>query len=506
MTVHSNAVADAVPGLQRLPELTRYVNSLPVEPRSEALGRLAALSGDDLASLGVSEPLSTEHDYQVTDVQGRIPPDLNGVLYRNGPGRWEDHSGRPLHHLFDGDGMVSAFTIADGTVHYRNRYVRTRHFRGRGGTRHMGTAAVGGWRSNIGRLFPNLANTNVVEHAGRLFALWEGGPPHELDPDTLETMGVRRFGGQLRWMGAYSAHPCFCPRSGEMVNFGVEIVPTPHLRIYRTGRDGLLRHLRSVALPYVAMVHDFAMTERYLVFLVSPIVPDVLPVALGVKPLGDALRYRPERGSTFLLVPRDGQRARRIDIDPVLQFHLSNAYDDGGDVVVDVVTYRDGRLLRAISRFHTSSLDDAPSVFTRFRVTRSGRVLREPLHHLPCEFPRHHPDYAGREHRFAYLNTRRHLAAFYDSVTKINLCDGSESSYVATGPGNSFCEPVFVPRPQAGAEDDGWLLTVEYLADEQKSRLVILDAADPSRGPVAAARLIHQVPQGFHGNFVPRPQ
>ncbi|QRZ05056.1 carotenoid oxygenase family protein [Mycolicibacterium austroafricanum] len=63
---------------------------------------------------------------------------------------------------------------------------------------------------------------------------------------------------------------------------------------------------------------------------------------------------------------------------------------------------------------------------------------------------------------------------------------------------------MFAPRPGATAEDDGWLLTVEYRAAHKTSRLVILDAADPSRGPVATAQLASHIPQGFHGNFSAR--
>lgn len=433
-----------------------------------------------------------------------LPEGLVGTLYRNGPGRWQDHTGRPLHHLFDGDGMLSAFTIGAGRVHYRNRYVRTAHFMGRTATRHLGTAATGGWRANIARMAPNLANTNVVEHAGHLYALWEGGPPHEIDPDTLQTLGVRRFGGRLRWMGSYSAHPCFCPDSGAMFNFGVELIPRPHLRVYRTDRRGRLHHFRSARLPYVAMVHDFALTERYLVFLVSPIIPDAWPVALGLKQLGDALHYQPERGSAFILIPRDGGTIRRIECEAVLQFHLSNAYDDGKDVVVDAITYRDGRLLQRIARFHTSSLDDAPSMFTRFRITASGGLIRELLSGSPCEFPRHHPRHEGRRHRYAYYNTRRHLVAFYDSITKLDLVTHTETTYTAQKGGNSFCEPVFTPKPGATSEDDGWLLSVEYQAAQHTSRLVILDAANLTGGPVATAQLSHHIPQGFHGNFTPR--
>lgn len=490
--------------LTALPGLRRYLDVLTEAERTAALARLASLAPDDLSSLGVSEPQPVEHDYRVEQIDGTIPAALNGTLYRNGPGRWEDHTGRPLHHLFDGDGMLSAFTIQSGGVRFRNRYVRTRHFQGRTGVTHMGTRAPGGWRANIGRVPPNLANTNVVEHAGHLYALWEAGPPHEIDPETLETLGVRRFGGQLRWLGSYSAHPSFCPSSGAMFNFGVELAPRPHLRIYRTDRDGRLRHFRSAPLPYPAMVHDFSITERHIVFIVSPIIPDATAVVFGLAAIGDTLRYRPERGSTFILVPRDGGKIRRIDHDPILYFHLSNAFDDRGDVVVDAITYADGGILGRIARFLTSSVD-APSVFTRFRISASGRVSAEPLFDQSCEFPRHHPDREGRPHRYSYLNTRRKLSGFYDSVTKLDLTDQTELTYTASAPGNSFCEPVFTPRPGATAEDDGWLLTVEYQAAQRTSRLVILDAADPTRGPVATVQLTNHIPQGFHGNFSTRP-
>lgn len=493
--------ADDLLDLRPLPGLSAYLDSLESDERAQAVHRLAGMAPADMRSLGACEAQLTEHDYDVGAVEGLIPDELTGTLYRNGPGRWQDHTGRPLHHLFDGDGMISAFTIDAGAVHYRNRYVRTQHFRGRGGTRHMGTNANGGWLANIGRLPPNLANTNVVEHAGHLYALWEGGPPHEVDPETLETLGVRRFGGELRWFGSYSAHPCFCPSSGDMFNFGVEFIPTPHLRAYRADRRGRLKHYRSVSLPYVAMVHDFAITERYLVFLISPIIPDAIPIALGLNAVGDGMRYRPERGSSFILIPRDGGKVRRIDHDAVLQFHLSNAYDERGDVIVDAITYGGGELLECISRFRTSPMDRVFSEFTRFRITDGNRVIRERLSERSCEFPRHHPDREGRPHRYAYVNNRKNLGTLYDGIAKLDLADNAENCYVAQTVGNSFCEPVFTPRPGATEEDDGWLLSVEYQVESHLSRLVILDAKDLESGPIATAQLAHHIPQGFHGNF-----
>jgi len=487
-----------------MPGTRAYLDSLTDNHRRHAERRLAALPPADLLSLGVSEPQHHEFDYAVTETTGVLPEGLHGILYRNGPGRWEDYRHRPLRHLFDGDGMVSRFALADGKVHYRNRYVRTRHYRGKGPTRHLGTPSAGGWLANVtAPVPPNLASTNIVRQAGRLFALWEGGPPHELDPTTLATRGECRFGGRLRWIGSYSAHPCVCPRSGAMYNFGVELFPVPHLRVYAMDAAGRLRHFTSVRLPYTAMVHDFALTESHLVFLISPIIPDALPVISARKTIGEALTYRPEKGSVVILVDRSTGRSRSVETDPVLQFHLSNAYQHGDDVVIDAITYADGEILTGISDFRIRSLGVAPSEFTRFTVSPRGRVSRERISGTVCEFPRHHPQHEGRSHRYSYVASRHLLGSLFDGVTKIDLHNQRETSYRSTDPGNSYCEPVFTPRPGATVEDDGWLLTVEYEAARHRSRLVVFDARDVEGGPCFTAALTHHIPQGFHGNFYP---
>ncbi|MCB9424258.1 MAG: carotenoid oxygenase family protein [Actinobacteria bacterium] len=150
----------------------------------------------------------------------------SGTLYRNGPGRWEDHTGRPLHHLFDGDGMISAFrTITGGPLSQPLCALALPPRQGRD-ERALRTDAVGA-DNNIGRFPQNLANTNIVEHAGHLYALWEGGPPHEINPETLETLGVRRFSGELRWAGTYSAHPCSAPEQRYGITSASSSIPNP---------------------------------------------------------------------------------------------------------------------------------------------------------------------------------------------------------------------------------------------------------------------------------------
>jgi all-trans-8'-apo-beta-carotenal 15,15'-oxygenase len=294
----------------------------------------------------IFEALLDERDYVIDAVEGRLPQGLAGTLYRNGPGRWEA-GGQPLGHIFDGDGMLSMFAIDGEQVRYRNRYVRTTHYLGaepsRGvAQRGLGTLKPGGILANALRLPANVANTSVVLHAGELLALWEGGNPHALDPDTLETLGKQNFDGDLRWLGAFSAHPKVDPLTGDLFNFGIEVFPRPMLRCYRLDPRGRLHHLRDVHIPEPVFNHDFALTERHMVFVIDPITIDLrgLPaVALGLRSFDRALRFRPSNGTTVVLVPRDGGKPRVLQTDALMHFHVNNAYEDGSDTVVELVQW-----------------------------------------------------------------------------------------------------------------------------------------------------------------------
>ena len=180
--------------------------------------------------------------------EGRIPEDLRGVLFRNGPGKQEAF-GVPYTHPFDGDGMIFRFAFEGGRVHYRNRFVRTSHFlaenrAGRMLYRGFGTNLPGGLAKNLFRTtFKNAANTSVVRHGGVLLALWEGGLPHAVAEDTLATIGPYDFEGKLASPFSrieraisphlpFSAHPRICPRTGELFGFGTSYGPKNRLLLY----------------------------------------------------------------------------------------------------------------------------------------------------------------------------------------------------------------------------------------------------------------------------------
>ncbi|MFS3130773.1 carotenoid oxygenase family protein [Nocardioides sp. Bht2] len=465
----------------------------------------------------IFEALETEHDYWLDEVEGRLPDDLAGTLYRNGPGRLEI-GGSPLGHMFDGDGMLAMFAFDGGRVRFRNRYVRTSHYRAGQSSvgapmRGLGTLRPGGPLANALRMPANVANTSVALHAGELLALWEGGKPHALDPDTLATRGVYDFDGQLRWLGAFSAHPKVDPLTGDLYNFGAEVVPRPALRSYRVDTRGRMHRLGAISLPEPVFCHDFALTQQNLVFVVDPLglAKRALPgVLLGLTSFDRALRFDAGRGTTILIQPRDGGKVRRITVPAFLHFHISNAYDDGTDVVVDLVRWdRDWESFNQSLRAYRPDDPDRPDdwqfggVLTRLRITPADRVIIEELADVFGEFPQLDQRRATRAHRFSYLAGRVRPGEEADAIVGIDHELDRVRAH-ALPPGHTVSEPVFVPRSDDAAEDDGWLLAVAYDPFAHRSRLLVLDARRIEDAAVFVGHLPHHLPQSFHGTFTSR--
>ena len=453
-------------------------------------------------------PLMHEHDNAVDEIDGELPSGLTGTLYRIGPGKWE--VGRTLmHHLFDGDGMVAQFAFDGRSVRFRNRYVRTPQFRdgmvaGRARKPGVGTALPGGFWTNFAKPKgpANAANTGIAVHAERLLALWEGGPPYRLDPDTLETLGVDDFRGRLRGMlKAFSAHPKWDPATGEMFNFGQEFVPFPSLNCWKVDRRGRMRRLATVRMLDLPWNHDVALTARHMVFVLDPYMFDVRTMLRG-GPVFDAIRHRPEKGTRFVLVPRDGGPARIVEHETLVHLDVANAFEDGADTVVDLVQFDDYEAIRRDLTGFRARFPGLPSSrLMRYRITPSGRVIETQLADVTGEFPQYDWRRSTRRHRYTYMAGRTGSEGQYDQVLKVDNDTGRTETH-EVGPHAYVGEPIFVPRSPDAAEDDGWLLAVVYLAAEHRSQLTILDA----RGleSVAALKLKHHLPFGFHGTFTSR--
>ncbi len=483
------------------------------------MGAPAPAEQRDLAQVVVDafQGVTDEVDVILPVVEGAVPPSLRGVLYRNGPGRLRVHD-LQLTHPFDGDGMVSRFAFANGQVRYRNRYVRTDEYlaearAGRALYRNFGTNLPGGiWANLLGFKFKNPANTSVLAHAGRLLALWEGGLPHALDPETLETLGRYDFAGALRSVGLarvlapeppFAAHPRRCARTGEVWSFGLQVAPRPTLWIYRIDVRGELVETRRIRLPAMSFMHDFVLTERFAVFFMTPVTFDVARALIGFASPVQSIRRAPG-GTVALLVPRNGGPERRIPLGSgFFLFHFFNGFSDGATIVVDgcrMADFPGGTVdLSDVTAVREVGLD--PGYPTRWRINVETESVDEcKVSNVAMELPTIDPRRVAIRHEVGYATARlRPGPPFYTGLARVDF-DTGEVDTVDLAP-DLPGEPMFLPLSGNEAHAGGVLATVVYRAAERVSELQL--RVPETLALIARARLPHAMPPGFHGQYVP---
>jgi carotenoid cleavage dioxygenase-like enzyme len=442
---------------------------------------------------GAYAPVPDEIDAVDLPVEGALPTELSGRYFRNGP---NPVPGDPAQHWFVGHGMVHGVRIRDGRAEwYRNRWVRTRQLTG--GPRHDGDERD---------LTVNPANTHIIEHSGRLLALCEGGLPYELSPD-LETVGPVDFAGRLRT--AMTAHPKEDPETGELFFFGYGVQP-PYVTYHRLSPTGELEQSVPIDVSAPTMMHDFAITKNYVVWL-------DLPITFHLDLVGKTMPFQWDDayGARLGLMRRDGTGpVRWFDVEPCYVFHVGNAREDAsGRVVLDAVRYSrrawDGVWDATGGATHVNgheltmaAAEAGSSVLYRWTLDpATGQTSEAQLDDRGVEFPTVADSRVGRPGRYLYTVGSDDASDDRGSVVKYDLVTGSVAEH-DLGVEKLAGEAVFVPAANGTAEDDGWLLTVVSDRAGRGSELLVLDASDVAGAPVASIALPRRVPVGFHGSWI----
>ena len=457
-------------------------------------------------------PLHEEHTIaSLVHIDGVVPPDLHGTLYRVGPGKHEV-AGHAYDHWLDGDGMVRAFRIAAGRVAFRNRWVRTPWFEretaaGRPLYLNFATPMRGGVLRALLQGGPkNPANTNVVRMGDRLLALWEGGRPFRLDPDTLDTLGEEDFDGVLGRRAFFSAHPHRDAASGDVYNVGTAMGPRSALDLWRLRPSGRLERAGRIALAKPFLVHDFGLTARHVVIVAGPMYlrpGRLVRQVLGRRSLLDCFVWHAGEPLRIFVVDRDdGRRVATYELDTAMMVHAANAYEDGDETVIDAILYTEGNPFASVNdAFRGRVPATPPGRLTRLRLRRDGTATREVVAAAGIDFPRTDERASSRRHRYVYALAFENETFGGSRLLKIDTTRGLVEAH-DFGPGHHAGEPVFVPRPGGTAEDDGWLLSVVYDARDHHSFLGIVPAQRPG-GSDTRVHLPFHSPLDFHGSFHP---
>ena len=419
----------------------------------------------------------TDTDLRVT---GTIPKALSGTYVRNGSNPKDGRAG----HWFFGDGMVHGVRLEGGRASwYRNRYVRTPKWE-------KGLDAMDA--ECIFDPTASAANTHVLAHAGRIWALEEGHLPWELSPE-LETLGPDDFGGRLTT--AFTAHPKLCPETGELHFFGYSPV-APHVTYHVLDANGDLVHTAPITTPKGTMMHDFMITRDHAIFMDLPVVFDMDAMAKGQPPIG----WDDDYGARIGIVPRFGTDAdiRWFEVDPCYVFHPLNAYVDGDKVVCDVGRHE--------SMWRGSMDKFEPCYMYRWTFdTSTGVVTETQIDDWAHAFPRVDDRVVGLKHRYGWVSGSRPEATGGMNtpgiVARYDMSDGSKTIHDF----GSHAHPgefVFVQETSSSGEDEGWAMGFVYDDASDTTDLVILDASDLAKPPVARVHLSRRVPFGFHGSWI----
>ncbi len=463
---------------------------------------------------GGLENLDEEFDYAIDEIEGEIPTDLQGTFIRNGPGR-QKIGGVPYGHWFDGDGMLSVFSIADGKARFRNSYVKTPKYLEETAAqkvlyRGFGTQIPGGWRRNAFRLPANPANTSIIYHAGHLLALNEGGLPWEVDPTNLETLGEFDYHGDL-FGRTFSAHGKVHPDSGDYVNFGSGTVrqglnlAKPCLNLFRIDASGRIAASNRAVIDRFPFCHDFALSDHYAVFFIGSIVfGNMGKFFMGKMSISDLIGFDDTLPMKIVVVDlRTLNVVRQFETDPGAIIHFGNAYEEGDEIVVDGMYAGEFEANGTLSDVFNPAAKFGGGTYNRYRLNlKTGTVGCEAFTDIQSEFPTFNPRVAGKKHSATYTacSIPNGADSFFNGFQKID--HEGNSNVVTLMPGLYGSEPVYVAKQDARSEDDGYLLEVVYDAFKHRSELHIVRAQDPS-DLIARLHLRHHLPHQFHGLFVP---
>jgi carotenoid cleavage oxygenase len=484
-------------------------------------------------------PVSAEVTATDLTVTGHIPEFLDGRYLRNGPNPAAEVD-PATYHWFTGDGMVHGVSLQDGKAGwYRNRWVR-----GPATCAALGESAPA--TRNLRAGMPAIgANTNVLSHAGRTLALIEAGVANYELTDELDTVGPCDFDGTLT--GGYAAHPHRDPRTGELhaVSYSFARGRTVQYSVIDT--HGHARRTVDIQVSGSPMMHDFSLTDKYVVLYDLPVTFDPaqvmpasvpswlrLPARLAIQSLIGRVRipdpiaamanrgervaeglpyaWNPKYPARIGVMPREGgnRDVRWFDVEPCYVYHPLNAYHEvrgrSEMLVLDVVRYD-----RMFDRDRRGPGESTPTLDRWTINLTTGAVNSECRDDHAQEFPRINESRLGARHRFGYtvgldggfLDSGR--TQMSTSLYKHDYQTGSRT-VAPLDPELVIGEMSFVPRPGAGstdaAEDDGILIGYGYHRGRDEGQLLLLDAQTCES--VATVHLPQRVPMGFHGNWSPR--
>jgi carotenoid cleavage dioxygenase len=442
---------------------------------------------------GAYAPVKDEVDLNELKIEGHLPVTLNGIYLRNGP----NPLFTPYSYTYpiDGDGMIHGVKLTHGWAEYKNRFVKTK---GLVAEQKAGKALYGGIKLP---LLPdpkyvedgptkNTASIHIAMLGPYLLALYESMPAYAMDKN-LNTLGEWAPNGIKPFN--INAHHRRDSKTGHIFACTYDVVDAPYLTFYEFDAQAQLLKIMPVDKAYSTMIHDFVITENYLVVFDAPAIFDI-----NTK---EVLIYQPDKPVNILLIGRHNGEIKKITTESFFVYHFVNAYEQDHKVIVDFIHHETLRLNPGAIQKNTRGPRLYRAEIDLHQLTYQHFCLSE----LTVEFPTYNLGHTGQMHRYAYFCAKSSaIAENFDTIMKYDFVERTQQTF-NIGQNIEVDEAIFVPEKNPNAEDHGYLMLFVYRRDFGTSDFVLLDAQKPKTiKPLAIIKLGRRVPHGLHGSWLPR--
>lgn len=312
----------------------------------------------------------------------------------------------------------------------------------------------------------------------------------------FEEIGRVDYNGKLKH--PFTAHPKIDPKTKELLFFGYQLEKKPWCTYSVVSSEGKLIRSTDIGLSRPIMMHDFAITENFSIFMDHPLEFTPKDIVSGKF----AFQFNSNQPSRIGVIPRHGSSASDVqwfEFKSGFSFHTANAWEDGDEIVMICCRSNDLQLGNL-----GKTRDSSSPYLHQYRMNlKTGESSERDLNgQVACEFPVVHPDLVGRKNKFCYCGELAPSGLTFIACVKYNLEDGSVVGRIPFGENRGGGECVFVPKDDAKSEDDGYLLTFIYDEPSNSSSLWVMDALTMAEDPIAKIELPQRVPYGFHGIWV----
>jgi carotenoid cleavage dioxygenase len=459
--------------------------------------------GHPLFPPGFNSPTRFDADVYDCEVWGQIPTDIRGTFYR----MQCDFDYRPPKNEwmtgFNGDGHISRFRFANGSVDFKGRYVRTARLMAERKARRR---LFGVYRNpftddpSVAHINRSAANTHTYWHGGKLFVLKEDSLPYYVDPHTLETLGDWNFHGKYTAQ-TMSAHPKIDPVTGEMIAYGYEAkgILTKDIAVYTISPSGRVTKEVWLQSPYLGIIHDIAITQKHVIIPVIARTSSMERLKAG-EPMWEWDGSLP---TMVGILPRDGEAkdVRWFKGPSRNTLHFLNATDRGNTVTMELPT---------------SSGERDPSQIRRWTFdlgSKSDGFQEEVVSTTPGFLPRMDDRYLSLDYRYAFISSRvpsahpdpkaNPMMSGTQVVQRLDVRTGDIRQCAVEGK-VALQETCFVPRANSKSEGDGYLMTIASNFETMSSDLILTDAQHLEDGVIATVKLPFRLRSGTHTNWFPQ--